>query len=233
MKNRSSLFGDEGLDDDLTSILSLDDNSAQRKLIAPERKLHRASKRLRFSRQASATIVFSLGCALLASTALLIRPRPPARPLIASVVPMPIRLAPRQVVELVPAAEALTPSISVDHEQESSNGQRTLHDLVKLRFGPVIDTTSRPSARTEITASSVAVSAPGMPTLNNNSVIEHVQSPAHLASNENSVPPTRPLLDTELAVAGELSSSDQVSSSLQLKRARRASIDAMRFLRRQ
>lgn len=233
MKDVSSLFGDERLDADLASILSLDNKNAQSDLVAPERTLHGAWKDLQLSRQASATVVVSLGCALLASTALLIRPRPPAKPLIAAVVPMTSRLAPRQVAELAPAAEELVPSISVDHERQSSAVRHPPHNLVKLPFAPDIDATSRHPARTEVMVSSLAVFASGTLTPNNNPAIEHVRSPAHLASNENSASPTRALLNTELGVAGEPSTLDQIGSSLQLKRARRASIDAMRILRRQ
>jgi hypothetical protein len=229
----SSPFGDARLDANLASILSLDDKRTPSDLVTPVQTRQGAWQSLQLSRQASATIAASLGCALLASAALLMRAHPPAKPLSVEVVPMASQLPPRRVAEFQPAADAPTPIIKVTNEDLSSQAPQAAHDQAKHPFERELNSTSRQPARTEVATASLAVSASGMPTHNNNSSIDPVQSPALLASNENPASSAAAMFSTEPRVAGEPKIVEQVGSLPQLKRSRRASIDAMRFLRRQ
>jgi hypothetical protein len=228
-----SLFGDERLDADLASILNLGDEHDRKELVTPART-PLGSKSLRLSRRGSVTIAVSLGFALLAPSAMLLLDHIPDKPSSVEITQIPNRLAFRRGAEIAGTADAKEPNVTkaIDEERTvvATHGSG---DRMQRRFMPNADYTSRRPRRNTAAAKSLAFNAARRPADTSDPVIEPVRFPTLLASNENSLSSTIARPSTEPENASDPRILESIDPSPQLKKARRASIDAIRFLRRQ
>lgn len=233
MTENPSLFGDERLDADLASILNLGDEHDRKELVAPART-PLGSKSLRLLRRASVTIAVSLGFGLLAPLAMLLLDHIPGKPSRAEITRIPNRLASRPEAETAETADAKEPNVTKAIEEDrtvvATHGSG---DRMQRTFMPNADYTSRRPRRHATSAKSLAFNTARRPADTSDPVIEPVRFPTLLASNENSLPSTIARPSTEPENASDPRILASTDSPPQLKKARRASIDAIRFLRRQ
>jgi hypothetical protein len=228
-----SPFGDERLDADLASILNLGDEHDRKELVTPART-PLGSKSLRLSRRASVTIAVSLGFALLAPSVMLLLDRIPGKPPGAEITRIPNRLAFRRVAETAGIPDAKEPNVTkpIDEERTvvATHGSG---DRMQRTFTSNADYTSRRPRHNATSAKSLAFNTARRPADTSDPVIEPVRFPTLLASNENSLSSTIARPSTEPENASDPRILESIDPSPQLKKARRASIDAIRFLRRQ
>jgi hypothetical protein len=228
-----SLFGDERLDADLASILNLRDEHDRKELVTPART-PLGSKSLRLSRRASVTIAVSLGFALLAPSVMLLLDHRPGKPSSAEITRIPNRLTFRRVAETAGTADVKEPNVTkaVD-EERTVVATHMSGDKMQRTFTPNADYTSRRPRHNATSAKSLASNTARRPADISDPVIEPVQFQTLLASNENSLSSTIARSSTEPENASDPRILESTDSSPQLKKARRASFDAIRFLRRQ
>jgi hypothetical protein len=227
------LFGDERLDADLASILNLGDEHGRKELVTPAR-MPLGSKSLRLSPRASVTIAVSLGFALLAPSVMLLLDRIPGKPPGAEITRIPNRLAFRRVAETAGIADAKEPNVTKPIDEEPTVVvTHGLGDRMQRTSMLNADYTSRRPRHNATSAKSLASNAARRPAYTSDPVIEPVRFPTLLASNENSLSSSIARPSTEPENASDPRILESTDPSPQLKKARRASIDAIRFLRRQ
>jgi hypothetical protein len=228
-----SLFGDERLDADLASILNLGDEHDRKELVTPART-PLGFKSLRLSRRASVTIAVSLGFALLASSAMLLLDHIPGRLSSVEITQTSNRLAFRGGAETAGTADTKDPNVTkaID-EDRSVVAAHMSGDRMQRTFTSNADYTSRRQRHNAAAAKSLAFNTARRPAETSDPVIEPIQIPTLLASNDNSLSSTIAKSSTEPDNASDPRILESTDSSPQLKKARRASIDAIRFLRRQ
>jgi hypothetical protein len=229
----ASPFGDERLDADLSSILGLEDERARKALLG-SKNTQDSGESLRLSRRASVTIAASLGFAVIASTALLLRDHIPTKTSSVAAVPIPDRLAVGRGAKLQPAVEGPKPVLAaVPDEDQNSEAPRVTQQQGKQSPALNADAMSRQPAITELASTSSAVSSSTRPANKDDPAEGHVQSATLLALNENPASPTAAMPINESRSVVHPDTLEPTEPSLRLKKARRGSIEAIRFLRRQ
>lgn len=228
MRKVSSPFGDERLDSDLALILNLADRGAAR-WNAPS-VLQVAG----LSRQASVTITASLGFALLASTAMLYLDRIPVKQPSVVFVSIPNSVEIKREVALPKTRDVIGPiapgsikdAVSLAKPYSASETERRLvgrsaRDTFRRRMSNDIPLSPSTTTKKPTLAMDTSLSR------------EPVPNPTALISSERPMLSSGSINNIEPESDNKFEVIDNKNLSFQNTKNRRASVDAIRFLRRQ